>query len=327
MRNKNSEPDIVVLGGANTDYTVRTSKLPAPGATAQGDLFLIEQGGKGANQAVAAARLGARVAFIARIGQDSRGDAMLARLHKEGVDTRYVVYDPDAPTGAAVIQVDAAGEKQIAAAPNANGNLSVADVERAHIIEQARVLLCQLETPLEGVLAAARRAHAAGAQIVLDPAPPAELPGELLQLLTVIKPNRNEAEALTGIQSKDRAAARKAAEQLRSRGVKAVAIQAGDAGDLLVWADGECWLPRIAVDSVDATGAGDAFAAALAVALAEDKSWPEAGRLASAAAALTTTKLGAQPALPRRAEVTALLDKVLAQLQGVGPTTGLAIHR
>jgi ribokinase len=309
MRSTPPKSTIVVLGGANTDYTVRTPSLPTPGATIQGDRFLIEQGGKGANQAVAAARLGAQVAFITCLGQDQRGDEMLTRLHEEGIDTQYVVRDPDQPTGAAVIQVDESGEKQIAAAPNANGRLSVADVERADVFARARVLLCQLETPLATVLAAVQRAHDAGAQVVLDPAPPAELPNKLLQLLTLIKPNSSEAEALTGVQVKDQASARQAANQLLARGVKAVAIQAGDHGDLLVWADGECWLPRIDVESVDATGAGDAFVAALAVALAEDKPWPEAGRLASAAAALTTTKFGAQPALPHRAEVVRLLAK------------------
>jgi ribokinase len=167
--------------------------------------------------------------------------------------------------------------------------------------------LLQLEVPLETVEEAARIGAESGAKVVLDPAPARPLPDDLLRRLTLVRPNSGEARVLTGIEVRDRASAREAAEQLRRRGAAAAAVQAGHEGDLLVWAEGEAWLPRLAVKSVDATGAGDAFAAAMAVALAEGRPWPEAGRFASAAAALKTTRLGAQAGLPRRSEVDALL--------------------
>ncbi|MBI3943200.1 MAG: ribokinase [Chloroflexi bacterium] len=305
--------DVVVVGSANTDYTVRGRRLPKPGETAVGEQFQIGQGGKGANQAVAAARLGARVALIARIGSDDRGDAMLKQLRAEGVDTQYVFRDPDAPTGAAVIQVEQSGEKQIFAAPNANGKLASADLQQASVLRNARVVVFQLEIPLETVLEAARSGQASGARLILDPAPPTALPDELIQHLTLIKPNSSEAEQLTGIKVTDRESARRAAYKLLERGVQAVAIQAGNAGNLLVRQEGEIWLPKLPVKSVDATGAGDAFTAALAVALAQGHSWEEAGHFASAAAALTTTKMGAQSSLPSLTEVNVLMSSSSAQ--------------
>jgi ribokinase len=303
--------DIVVAGGANFDYLVRGPKLPQPGETAPGDVFDEAPGGKGANQAVAAARLGARVAFVGRIGADERGEAILARLREEGVDTRHAVRDAYSSTGVALVMVNQQGQKQILTAPGANRQLTIADVlAAAPTIAAARVLLTQLEVPLECVMAAARLAHAAGAKVVLDPAPPIALPDEFLPLVDVVKPNAAEAEALTGVRVQDRDAARRAARRLLERGVGAVAVQAGEAGNLLVWPEAECWLPRIEVESVDATGAGDAFAAALAVALAEGRAWSEAGALASASAALATTVIGAQAGLPRRQAAEALLARV-----------------
>lgn len=301
--------NVVVVGSANTDYTVRGRELPKPGESVLGEQFYIGQGGKGANQAVAAARLQARVSFIGRIGRDDRGDAMLRQLQAEGVDTQYLVRDDKAATGAAVIQVAESGEKQIFAASNANANLSLEDIRRAESIKNTRMLVTQLEVPLETILEAARIAYEAGAKIILDPAPPREIPDELLKLLHAIKPNSSEAEKITGIKIKDRASARQAAEKLLGRGVQAAAIQAGDEGNLLVWQNGEAWLPKIPVKSVDATGAGDAFTAALAVALAEGQSWDEAGHFANAAAALKTTKMGAQEGQPTRQ---AVLDLVAA---------------
>jgi ribokinase len=303
-----AEWDVVVLGGANLDYLARGSRLPRPGDTVQGDEFQEAPGGKGANQAVAAARLGARVALIARVGDDARGTALLERLLAEGVDARHVLRDSQAPTGVAVIQVDRRGEKQILTAPGANRSLSVEDVERAApALRAARVALFQLETPLESVTAAARVAREAGARVVLDPAPAVPLPDELLRMLDVIRPNAGEAQVLTGAAVSDRASAGAAARQLLARGVAAAIVQAGNDGDLLVWSDDELWLPRLPVESVDSTGAGDAFAGALSVMLAEGRPLPEAARFASAAAALATTKLGAQAALPRREAIQALL--------------------
>jgi ribokinase len=295
--------DIVVLGGANTDYTIRGSQLPKPGETTVGESFHIDQGGKGANQAVAASRLGAQVALIACLGNDERGDAMLEQLRREKVDTEAILRDKNTATGAAVIQVASSGEKQIFAAPNANANLKPEDLGNTDILRNTQILLTQLEVPLETVFEASRIAAAAGAKVVLDPAPAKELPDDFFQYLSVIKPNSREAEQLTGIKVSDKNSARKAAESLLQRGVKLVAIQAGDEGNLIVWPEGEFWLPKIPVKAVDATGAGDAFAAAFAVALVEGFSWEEAGHFANTAAALTTTKIGAQASLPTRTEV------------------------
>lgn len=304
------EWDVVVVGSVNTDFLIRGPKLPTPGETALGEEFHEGPGGKGANQAVAAARLGARTALVARLGRDRRGDELAERLSAEGVDLRHVGRDAEAATGAAVILVDHRGEKEILIAPGANGRMSAADVDAAaDLIRSARVVLCQLEIPLEVVLAACRMARTAGAKTILDPAPARPLPDELLRLLDVIRPNAVEAEALTGVPVRDRAAARRAAKVLMGRGVGAVAVQAGDEGNLLVWADGECWMPKLPVKSIDATGAGDAFAAGLAVMLAEGRPLGEAGPFANAAAALATTVVGAQSGLPRREAVQRLLSE------------------
>jgi ribokinase len=313
--------DVVVLGGANMDYLARGPSLPGPGDTVQGEDFQEAPGGKGANQAVAAARLGAHVALIARVGGDARGAVMLEHLAAEGVDSRHIIRDPDAPTGVAVIQVDQRGEKQILTAPGANRRLSAADAERAGApLRAARVALFQLEAPVETVMAAARIARGAGARVVLDPAPAVPLPDELLRMVDVIRPNAGEAKVLTGVKVTGRASARRAAECLLARGAAAACVQAGEGGDLLVWRDGEEWLPWYRVESVDSTGAGDAFAAALSVMLAEGRPLEVAARFASAAAALTTTKLGAQDALPSRQAVLVLLQATASSLLGRGET-------
>ena len=302
--------DIVVVGGANMDYLVRGEELPKPGETVKGNLFQEAPGGKGANQAVAATRLGARVTLVARLGTDRRGNEILNNFKEEGIDTKFVVRDETGHTGVALVMVEEAGEKQIMTAPGVNRELSVDQVHRAaKAIQSAKILLTQLEVPLEALMLAARLAHEAGAKIVLDPSPPVSLPDELIQLVTVIKPNAREAEALTGVASRDRESAREAAKRLLDRGVGVVAIQAGDEGNLIVTAEQEFWFPIIPVQGIDATGAGDAFAAALAVGLLEERPWPQIGALASAAAALKTTKLGAQAGLPTREQVTELLDK------------------
>jgi ribokinase len=317
--------DVVVVGGANTDYLVRGPRLPAPGETVEGEVFQKAAGGKGANQAVAAARLGARVALVARVGSDQRGAALVDQLATEGVDTGHVVVGPTAasesPTGVALIMVNAQGQKQILTAPGANGRLAPPDVRAAEeTIRGARVVLANLEVPLDAVGEAFRLARDAGARVVLDPAPPTDLSDELLRLVDVVRPDEAEAEALTGIRPRDRRSAQAAAERLLARGPWAAVVQAGEAGDQLVWrpaaggpdsggagAIRRRWLPRLPVEVVDTTGAGDAFAAGLAVALAEGRPLEEAAVLANAAAALATTVLGAHAGLPRRAGVEALL--------------------
>jgi ribokinase len=313
--------DVVVVGKANVDYLVRGPRLPQPGQSVGGDLFQEAPGGKGANQAVAVARLGATSALVARIGNDVRGDSIVEALITEGVAVDHVVRDPVAFTGVALCQVGGDGEKQILSAAGANARLSADDVRgAADALRSARVVLLQLGVPLAAVEEAIRIGRSAGARIVLDPGPPAPLRDELLAQIDVIRPNCSEARALTDVDVVDRDSARAAAIALLRRGVGAVAVQAADLGDLLLWSDGELWLPRFDVERLDATGAGDAFASAFAVALAEGRSIAEAGPFASAAAALATTVLGAQASLPRRGAVLALLE---ARRQGERPREGI----
>ena len=284
LRAGSVEMSIVVVGGANTDYIARGPRLPA-GDSVEGSEFVEASGGKGLNQAVAAARLGASAELVGRVGNDVRGRA--------------------------VIHVDRSGHKQSMAAPGANLRLGARDVRRAgSALRGARVLVSQLEPPLGAIAEAVRMAKAAHVPVVLDAGPARPLPAGLLRGLAIVRANALEAEALTGVHVTGYRSARRAAEALLARGARAAAVQAGDEGDLIVWRDGECWLPRLDVPAVDSTGAGDAFTAALAVRLAEGCSLAEAGPFASAAAALTTTRLGAAVALPRRDEVLALLERV-----------------
>lgn len=307
IRAMSQELEVVVLGGANVDYLIRGPALPAPGSTIEGDEFQEAPGGKGANQAVAAARLGASVAFVGRIGSDARGRSVLDNLKAEGVDTSELSIDPGAPTGIALVMVNGAGEKQIMTAPGANRRLTRDHVvNAAPLIERARVLLLELEVPIEALKAGVRLARPQGVPVVLDFAPPSPLAKTLLQNIDVIRANADEAKVLTGLTITDTTTARRAAHHLLGQGVGA-AVLGAPGGNLLVSADGELWLPHLEVEVVDATGAGDAFAAALAVCLACGKDLFEAARFASAAAALKTTKLGAQAGLPRREAVEELL--------------------
>jgi ribokinase len=304
------EWDVVVLGGINTDFLVQGPQLPGPGTSLDGFEFLSACGGKGANAAVAAARLGARTAIIGRVGDDERGRTLLACLVDEGVYAGRVSVDTEASTGAAVIQVDQSGQKQILAALGANLRLTVEDIRAAvGLIQATRVLLMQLEVPVECVVAAAQLAHEAGVRIVLDPAPPRTLPEHLIATVDVIRGNAAEIEALTGVHVPDRSSARAAAHAILTRGLEAVIIGVGQ-GNLVVWRDGEEWLPKLPTEQVDTTGAGDALSATLAVALTERRSFTDAGRFASAAAALATTALGAQTALPRRAALEAYVREM-----------------
>ena len=311
-------PRIAVVGGVATDYLVRGPSLPEKGGSAQGDLFQEALGGKGANGAVAAVRLGADATLVARVGADRRGLEQLTWLEREGVSLESVVSEPEAPAGAVLVMVDGRGRKQTFSAPGANHRLSIRDVLRsAERIAAAKVLLVQLEVPPSAVQAAVRLARAAGVRVVLDPAPAMTLPEVLLEDVHVIRPNAAEARTLTGIPVHDRASASRAASNLLMRGVGA-AIIAAPGGSLLLSREEEAWLPELPVDSVDSTGAGDAFSAALAVSLAESQPLLTAARFAQAAAAIATTRLGAQGGLPYRDEVLGLLSDVQLEVQ-VGP--------
>ena len=308
--------DVIVIGGLNTDFVAKGRSLPRPGETKDGETFLIGPGGKGANQAVAIARLGARVALIGAVGDDDRGRALVEIVRAEGVNVEHIRRIDTAPSGAAVIHVDERAQKQIFAVPGANHSLTVAHVRDAlaALASVGRdfsraIVLAQLEVPLECVETAFRWARENGATTVLDPAPAVPLSDTLLGMVDVLKPNGAEAGVLTGARVEDRQSARAAARKLLARGVGAVAIAAGDEGNLIVTVDGEHWMPRIKVNAVDATGAGDAFAGTLATYLARGRTLVEAATFANAAAALKTTKVGAQAGLPREEEILALLGR------------------
>lgn len=293
---------IVVLGSTNTDMVISGAKIPVPGETVCGGSFMMNPGGKGANQAVAVARLSARrrqCVFIAKVGDDLFGRDTARRLKAEGIDARLIV-DKTAASGTALILVDRKGQNCISVALGANGTLSPEDVAPfASDIERADALLLQLETPLETVLWAARTAHAKGVHVILNPAPAAKLPRELYACLDWITPNETEAELLTGVKVADLASAQAAERVLKRRGVAHVAITLGAKG---CYAAGRIH-PCVKVKAVDTVAAGDTFNGAFVVALAEGKGVDEAISFAQAAAALAVTRPGAQASVPFRREV------------------------
>lgn len=293
---------IVVLGSTNTDMVISGAKIPVPGETVCGGSFMMNPGGKGANQAVAVARLSARrrqCVFIAKVGDDLFGRDTARRLKAEGIDARLIV-DKTAASGTALILVDRKGQNCISVALGANGTLSPEDVAPfASDIERADALLLQLETPLETVLWAARTAHAKGVHVILNPAPAAKLPRELYACLDWITPNETEAELLTGVKVADLASAQAAERVLKRRGVAHVAITLGAKG---CYAAGRIH-PCVKVKAVDTVAAGDTFNGAFVVALAEGKGVDGAIAFAQAAAALAVTRPGAQASVPFRREV------------------------
>jgi len=303
-------PAVVVVGSSNTDMILRVSRVPRPGETLLGGEFSTAAGGKGANQAVAAARAGGRVTFVARVGRDSLGEEALAGFEREGIVVSHVVRDPSSPSGVALIFVGSDGENSIGVAGGANQRLSPADVAGARrAIEGARVLLVQLETPLRTVEAAAGLASRAGVPVILNPAPAQALPGSLLRRVSVLTPNETEASLLTGIRVKDAPSAARAARALRARGVGTVIVTLGAKGALVAGAEGERWIRGFKVKAVDTTAAGDVFSGALAVRLAEGRPLAEAVRFAHAAAAVSVTRAGAQPSIPSRREILSKLRK------------------
>lgn len=296
---------ICVVGSSNVDLTFRTARMPLVGETLSAHQFHFAFGGKGANQAVTAARLGATVSFIARVGNDAFGQESLRSLRADGLDTAHVRADPDRPTGTAAIIVDDAAQNCILVVAGANGALSPQDVRDAGpAIQSAHVLLCQLEVPLETTLEAFRVARAAGVRTILTPAPAVPLPDELYRLTDLLVPNETELELLTGPGQLE-----SAARALRDRGANAVAVTLGERGVLLLDDAGPIHIPAVPVTAVDPTGGGDAFSGSLAVFWAEGGSLREAARKAAAVAALTVTRLGTQTAFPTRAEVDAFIAR------------------
>ena len=297
---------ILVVGSSNTDLIIRVPRLPRPGETVLGGEFSTAAGGKGANQAVAAARAGGRVTFVARIGADGFGDRALANIESNGIDARFVLRNEGAPSGIALITVDERGENSISVASGANALLAAADIERAgEAFAAADILLLQLESPLDAVAAAVREARKRGVPVVLNPAPARDLDDDLLRLVAVLTPNEHEAGLLAGIAVKDERSARDAARRLRDRGPATVVVTLGERGVYAVAPGFEAHVPAFKVEPVDTTAAGDVFNGALAVALAETLPLPEALRFAQAAAAISVTRPGAQPSAPTRAEIEA----------------------
>lgn len=292
-----------VVGSTNVDLIARAERLPKPGETVLGDDFLQANGGKGANQAVAAARSGARVVFLTAVGIDAYGQACTAAFEAEGIDTSAVIR-VDRPTGVALITVDRAGENAIVVAPGANGAVTGEAVRSAvDDLPAPAVCVCQLEVPIDGVRAALEAARSAGAVTVLDPAPARDLDDDLLGTVDCLTPNAAEAERLTGIAPDSTDAAVAAAESLRGRGVGCVVVTLGPRGVVVVDDHGADAVPAPAVRSVDSTAAGDTFAGYLAARLAEGADVRSALPEAICAGALSVTVAGAQPSIPFRAAV------------------------
>ena len=299
-----SRPKIVVVGSSNTDMVIKLDRIPRPGETIIGGDFIMAAGGKGANQAVAAARLGGEVTFVARVGADIFGKQAIQNFQEEGINTDFIVEDQEHPSGVALIFVDQKGENSIAVASGANGRLSQQDVTVAKVkFEEAEVLLLQLETPIETVRYAARMAAENGVKVILNPAPARELDDALLSYITVLTPNESETELLTGVKVEGEESARVAAQHLRSRGVANVIITLGAQGSLIVTEDLSVMVPTKQVQAVDTTAAGDAFNGALACAIAVGKPLEEAARFANLAGALSATRMGAQPSMPSHDEL------------------------
>jgi ribokinase len=299
---------ILVVGSSNTDMIIKLDRIPKPGETILGGEFIIAAGGKGANQAVGAARAGGAVTLIARVGRDMFGDQAVAGFAEDGINVDYVFRDKASPSGVALIFVAKDGENSIAVASGANGKLSSADVRKAKkAFTGVSVLVMQLETPLETVQTAAEIAFKAGVRVVLNPAPARPLPDELLRCVSVLTPNETEAELLTGLKVDRDAAAAEAADKLLARGVQTVILTLGARGAFVATNEGKQLVSGFKMKVVDTTAAGDIFNGALAVALAEGKPVDEAVRFANAAAAISVTRMGAQPSAPKRREIERLL--------------------
>ncbi|GHT80802.1 ribokinase [Bacteroidia bacterium] len=295
---------IAVVGSSNTDLVVKAERMPEPGETILGGAFMMTAGGKGANQAVAVARLGGNVTFIARVGNDMFGDQSVEGYKKDGMDTSYIARDAQTPSGIALICVDKKGENSIVVASGANNRLCKSDIDAAKSqIESADYLLMQLEVPMEVVEYTANIAVASGTKVVLNPAPAATLSADLLKKLYLITPNKPESQLLTGIAVAGWNDAEQAADILLSKGVENVIITLGALGALIKNKILTERVPSQTVEVVDTTAAGDTFNGALCVALSEGKGLVDAVQMATAASAIAITRMGAQASIPYRKEI------------------------
>lgn len=305
-------PRIVVIGSANTDLVVRIAALPKPGETVLGGEFAQVGGGKGANQAVAAARAGGEVTFVAKVGDDAFGQAAIRSYEAEGIGTAHVTTAPGVASGVALILIDAEGENSIAVASGANSHLTPADINAAaEVIAAADIVLVQLEIPLATVRRVVEIARGAGRRVILNPAPACELDDNLLHNLYLITPNESEASLLTGLDVVDICSATTAAANLIQRGASAALVTLGREGCLLLEPGSPTptpqHVPSHTVTAIDTVAAGDVFNGALAVALGEGDSLAAAAAFATAAAAIAVTRPGAQASAPYREEIQAML--------------------
>jgi len=299
---------LVVLGSVNADHVLQVASFPRPGETLLGHSYTVIPGGKGANQAVAAARLGADIAFIACVGDDSFGRNMVTEFNNDGINTQAVMIEQDTPTGIAMIQVAATGENSICISAEANACLTPERLApHRELITQADTLLMQLETPIETITQAAKIAKQAGTHVVLNPAPAQPLNDALLSVIDLITPNETEAELLTGIKVIDMASAQVAANVLHDKGIAEVMITLGSQGVWMSQTGTGKQVKGFRVDAVDTTAAGDTFNGGLLAGLQAGLILDEAVRFAHAAAALSVTRVGAQTSIPTKAEVDAFL--------------------
>lgn len=295
---------ILVVGSSNTDMVIKTIKFPVPGETILGGKFIMNAGGKGANQAVAAARLGGAVTFVGKIGDDIFGKQAVQQLKDEGINADFVAVDSDNPSGVALITVDQKGENSIVVASGSNGTLSPADFDKAlpELVESEFVLM-QLEIPIETVEYIARTAFRNKKKVILNPAPATKIPDSLLKNTYIITPNESEAELITDIKVCDEKSALKAAKYLKEKGVEIVIITMGAAGAFL-FADGKSEIiPAPKAEAIDTTAAGDTFNGALAVALSEGRTIRESIIFANKAASISVTRIGALASVPFRKEL------------------------
>lgn len=295
---------IIVIGSSNTDMVIKSKKLPVPGETILGGTFLMNPGGKGANQAVAAARLGGNVTFVTKTGNDVFGAEAMHIFDNEGIDTRYIIKDAKNPSGVALINVDENGENSIVVAPGSNGSLSAYDIkDEVFETDQSDLFLMQLEISVSTVEFAAQKAVSNGNRVILNPAPARQLSDDLLSCLYLITPNETEAELLTGIKVHDVVTAEKAASKLRDKGVQNVVITMGASGAYILSGTISKLVPVIPVKAIDTTAAGDVFNGALVVAISEGKDIVDAMIFANKAASISVTRMGAQASAPYRKEI------------------------
>lgn len=296
--------NIVVIGSSNTDMVVKTSRFPLPGETIMGGMFFMFAGGKGANQAVAAARMGGKVSFVAKVGKDIFGEQAIKGFEDEGIDTTYISIHETTASGVALITVDAKGENEIVVAPGSNNLLDEENIRNAEAaIAEAEIILLQLEVPISTVSFACRKAFELVKKVILNPAPACTLPAEIYPHLYLITPNETEASLLTGIEVMDEKSADAAADKLLSYGVENVIITLGSKGAYFKNKDQSFLTTTEKVKPVDTTAAGDIFNGAIAVALAEGNTWKKAIMLACKAATISVTRMGAQASAPLRSEV------------------------